>query len=132
MVPRWLKMGLKLLATGTSTMLLAACYGVVQAMYGPPAGYREGRIQVVGNDGESLPGIKVSFQESDSQNPDPNAWFAAGVTEADGTHDYAFAVDAAYLHVKLSDIDNDTSVVYEEKTAIVDEDPEIVTLEIEP
>ncbi len=56
----------KLLATGSATMLLAACYGTYAAMYGMPVYDRSGSFQIIDSDTEDpIEGLKVSYEDED-------------------------------------------------------------------
>lgn len=59
---------LKLIATGTVSLLLTSCYGTVQAMYGVPFRLREVTIktQTADTPARPIPGLRVSLSGTGS------------------------------------------------------------------
>jgi hypothetical protein len=111
------KIGLfmKLLATGTLTMLLAACYGTIQVMYGVPYSQRSGIIKVQNSDTppSPIPDIKVTFYSTvldANQLPDSSTWqfLREGPPAHAGSLLYTeYLDDHELLLAKLEDIDDE-------------------------
>jgi putative lipoprotein (rSAM/lipoprotein system) len=125
---------LKLLATGTLTMMLAACYGTIQAMYGVPYSRRSGVIKVQRNDTTPIPGIKVMYTtdpnaSSTSGNP---GWqpLGHGYTTPDGILQYSEYLDYhEQMYAMLVDVDGvENGGPYTTLVITVDETEEIVTM----
>ncbi len=131
---------LKLLATGTLTMLLAACYGTIQVMYGVPYSQRSGVIKVKRTDNTPIPGIKVMYTT------DPDATYILDSpswrqpmgeihTDAEGSLQYIeYLDDYELLWAKLEDVDGeDNGGHYATQVITVDDTEEIVIMvESEP
>lgn len=103
---------LKLLATGTLTMLLTACYGAIQVMYGVPYSRRSGLIRVQRADTTPIPGIKVMYTTDPdaSYMLDSPSWQPMGVgqTDSEGALQYTeYLDDYELLWAKLEDIDGE-------------------------
>ncbi len=97
---------LKLLATGTLSVLLAACYGVIQVMYGVPT--RSGKILVKdATDGKGVPGIKVAFKTGIVPNePSSGDWEPyPALSDAGGAIAYAVTGFDGPLYARLEDAD---------------------------
>ena len=56
---------LKFIAVGSFSILLSACYGVIQVMYGVPELINEGRgkLRFVDRDGDPIPGLEVVLSQ---------------------------------------------------------------------
>ena len=133
---------LKLLATGTLTMLLAACYGTIQVMYGVPYSQRSGIIKVQSSDTppSPIPDIKVTFYSTvlaANQLPDSSTWqfLREGYTADAGSLQYTeYLDDHEMLLAKLEDVDGDVNGgPYATQVITVDDTEEIVIMvESEP
>jgi hypothetical protein len=125
-----MSMILKLLATRSLSMLLSACYGSIQAMYGVFATLRRG-IHVRKADSTPLPQIKVSYTATEAGLPESNDWYDLGRTDARGTLAYRVVADPPdSLKVRLVDDDGPAKGgAFMEKTLVVDEVDEIGTLD---
>lgn len=130
---RRLSLLFKLLATGSLSMLLSACYGVVVAMYGVP--YRlTGGVRVQTADKLPLPEIKVSYRQWPVSSPEPTGWTALQPTDQNGLSGYYLDPDLGEnLRLRLEDADgpaNGGNFLPQE--VLVDEQEELVILDPAP
>ena len=126
---------LKIFATGSLSLLLSACYGVVQVMYGVPMGLR-GIVKVKSSENVALPGIKVSYKVLTTGQPDPLNWNQLGLTDSLGSLDYAlydFQGPEYSLKLLVEDVDGVENLgEFSPTTLVVDEWEEIVNLDKNP
>jgi hypothetical protein len=124
---------LKLVATGAFSVLLAACYGVIQVMYGVPA--RSGTIRVKGRaSGLPLPGIKVSFRSHDPADAlQASPWDPwPDYSDAAGEVDFVTGLVSDSLDAKLEDVDGAANGgLFAAATIDVVDELEVVELELE-
>jgi hypothetical protein len=121
---------LKVLATGTFSLFLAACYGVMTAMYGVPARY--GTIRVKDSATKApIPGIRVSFKSWASSQAETIAqWEPYPVlSDGGGEIDYEYGYVDATLYAKLEDIDEAANGSYAPRIATIDGSYEDVELD---
>jgi len=120
----------KFLATGTFTMLLAACYGTIQVMYGVPYSMR-GLVKTrkIGTD-IPVQGIKVSYQIRQGAVSDSGDWSEIDVTDGEGALAYDIIAEPDdVLFIKLEDMDGELNEGnFEATTITVDEAVEVVEL----
>jgi hypothetical protein len=127
---------LKLLATGTLTTLLAACYGTIQVMYGVPYGQRSGTIRVQregdGDEPIPIPGIKVTYTTYPDYSQPEAYWSELGTGYTDGTGMLGYSVyldDHETLTVRLEDVDEgENGGLFDTQEINVDESVETVTM----
>jgi hypothetical protein len=125
----------KLLATGTLTMMLAACYGTIMTLHNGLYGRRSGVIKVLNPESMPIPGIKISYTTSLEANnpPDSTSWqpLGDGYTDPDGALRYTKYLDAyEILLVMLEDVDAEQNGGPYATLIIPVEDPEkIITME---
>jgi len=121
-------MFLKLLATGTFTLLVACCYGV---MYGIPGSLRSGTVRARTQSGDPVPGLSVRFLTGYAGYAD--SWYESrtGTTDAAGACAYdVMVMDGESLKASLSDVDGPANGgTFADEELIVDEADEIVTMD---
>lgn len=98
---------LKVLATGSLTMLLSACYGTIAVMYGVPLTDLRGSVKTVRKtDGLPLPGIEISYTKGDPTDLSTENWKPLGKTDPTGTLDYLLTTEYwGQFSVKAEDTD---------------------------
>jgi hypothetical protein len=121
---------LKFLATGTFTMMLAACYGTIQVMYGVPYALR-GMVKAR-KAGTDIPvaGIKVSYLLFQGAAPESGDWSEIDLTDEEGTLAYVIQAEPDDgLLIKLEDLDGELNEgSFAETILTVDEHLEVVEL----
>jgi len=125
---------LKALATGSFTLILAACYGVYQVMYGVPANLKSGLIQVrKRSDGTPLKGIRISFKgESDLSYPTEADGEGIFYTDENGEAEYTVEIEDDQYSALLEDVDGlDNGGSFASTSINIDEEVETVELEEE-
>jgi len=103
---KYLSRILKFVATGSLTILLSACYGVVQAMYGVPINDMRGVIRAKKSDATPIPGIKVSWRSGFPAQGDGVPWSDLGLTDPQGAIGYDVIVPLnAAMVARMQDVD---------------------------
>jgi hypothetical protein len=136
---RRISIALKLLATGTFSLLLTACYGTVAMMYGVPAALRSGVIKVItkgsGANPVAVPGIKISLMGAYAELPsadDPNWLPIDAISDQTGSLAFSTYMDYHRYYAKLEDANDpllDNGADYATTIVVVDEDPETVEID---
>ena len=100
---------LKIIATGSVSLLLAACYGTYAAMYGMPVTQRAGSFKIVDADtDEPIEGIRVSYLDEES---------TINYSNKDGLVEYNISIcDIDEITVFLEDVDENQNGKYPEYT----------------
>lgn len=106
---RSVSLWLKLLATGSLTMLLSACYGTIAVMYGVPVTDLRGSVKTVRRtDGLPLPGIEISYTHGDPADLSTENWMPLGKTDVTGSLDYFLTNEIwGNFSVKAEDTDGE-------------------------
>ncbi|MDP3176930.1 MAG: radical SAM-associated putative lipoprotein [Spirochaetaceae bacterium] len=121
---------LKVIATGAFSLFLAACYGVMAAMYGVPT--RNGTIRVKDSTTKApIPGIRVSFKSWVSPQSEGMAqWEPYPVlSDGNGKIDYEYGYVNATLDAKVEDIDGTANGSYAPRTATINDGDEVFELD---
>jgi hypothetical protein len=105
---------LKILATGTCSLVLAACYGMVYTMQELTGSIRTVRA----DDGAAVPGLEVELHNGAEV-------LTVGTTDAQGRFSYSItAPDSAEVYATVTDVDGPANGgTFAEKTVPVSDDP---------
>lgn len=91
---------LKVLITGSLTMILQACYGIVA-----PTRHLVGKVVVKNSKDQKIPGIKVSYKLI-YDNVESTSWTESGHTDSDGVLEYDVDLNEdEKLYLKIEDVD---------------------------
>ena len=97
---------LKLIATGSLSIILTACYGMVAPMYGIPyaiKNYGKGRIKTIDGNGKVIPALKVTMLEL-------NKIVSDSVTDDEGEYAYELSSMTEYDNkLRIEDVDGENN-----------------------
>lgn len=95
-----LKNLLKVLITGSVTMILTACYGIVA-----PSRFFNGKFTLKDKKDQTIPDLKISFQTAIGEAKEEN-WSDAGVSDENGEFEYGYELfEDESLYFKVEDVD---------------------------
>lgn len=137
MLMRRLSLWLKVLATGSLTMLLSACYGTITTlavMYGAPVTDVRGSVKTVRKgDKGPLPGIEISYTQGDPTDFGAENWKPLGSTDETGMLDYELTNEGwGNFSVKAEDTDGPANGGEFETLVVEAVDEAVEILEMDP